>query len=80
MNRFERAKAYTQKYKDILKPCRYCGNTDIRIVSERSIFSPRNLWAVCCSTHACDCTADYTSVREAVKAWNEKQQQVGRET
>lgn len=72
--RFDKAKEYTQKYKSILLPCRWCGNTDIRIVSERTIFDPKDGWSVCCSTHACDCTRAYTSVRKAIARWNEMQQ------
>ena len=71
--RFEKAKEYTQKYKNILQPCRHCGNTDIRIVSDRSIFVRKcNTWSVVCTTPGCDCTAEYTSVRAAVHAWNSK--------
>lgn len=70
--RFERAKAYTKKYKSILLPCRCCGNTDIQITSERMIFPAKDAWAVNCGTPRCDCTGAYTSVREAIKVWNEK--------
>lgn len=73
-NRFEKAKEYTRKYKSILLPCRYCGNTDIRIVSGRTIFDPKDIWYVSCSTHACDCTGDFTSVRKAIERWNELQE------
>lgn len=72
--RFEKAKEYTEKYKNQLLPCRYCGNTDIRIVSDRTIFpSPsRDGWSVCCSTKSCDCTNVYTSVKKAIEAWNRR--------
>ena len=71
--RFEKAKEYTAKYRGILSPCRHCGNTDIRIASDRSIFGKkRNTWSVVCSNPSCDCTAEYTSVRAAVDAWNNK--------
>lgn len=70
--RFEKAKEYTEKYKSVLLPCRYCHNTDIRIESERTIFNPRDAWSVTCSTPKCDCTRAYTSVREAVRVWNER--------
>lgn len=71
--RFAQAKKYTQKYKDILHPCKYCGNTDIVIASDRHLFGDHKAyWSVCCSTHACDCTGDYTSVKDAVEAWNKK--------
>lgn len=33
--RYEQARVYTEKYKDKLSPCRWCGNTDIRIVTDR---------------------------------------------
>ena len=70
--RFEKAKYYTEKYKNILNPCKYCGNTDIRIASDRSILEkPCNTWSVVCTTPACDCTGEYTSVNEAIKHWNE---------
>lgn len=72
-NRFERAKVYTEKYRDILLPCKYCGNTDVRIVSDRTIFPPRDGWSVCCSTPKCDCTATYTKVKDAIQRWNEMQ-------
>lgn len=71
--RFDKAKEYTQKYKHMLLPCRYCGNTDIHIVSDRTIFDPYDVWYVCCSTRACDCTADFTSVQAAIRQWNKKQ-------
>lgn len=71
--RFEKAKEYTQKYKTLLRPCRYCKSTDIRIVSDRSIFGKKgNTWSVVCATPGCDCTGEYTSVRLAIKAWNDK--------
>lgn len=71
--RFEKAKYYTQKYNSILKPCEYCGNTDVRIVSDRTITSPtKDGWSVCCVTKSCDCTGVYTSVRKAIEAWNNK--------
>lgn len=73
--RFELAKAYTEKYRSKLLPCKHCGNTDIRIVSDRTVFQPsKNGWSVCCMTTSCDCTGVYTSVKEAVKRWNQKQE------
>lgn len=72
--RFDKAQEYTQKYKHMLLPCRYCGSTDIHIVSDRTIFSPKNVWSVCCSTHACDCTSSYTSVQHAIHQWNQRHQ------
>ena len=84
--RFEQAKAYTEKYRDKLSPCRYCGNTDIRIASDRESVVVgvdrkagtarvryRNVWCVVCSTDHCDCSKEFTSVRKAVEHWNEKQ-------
>lgn len=70
--RFEKAKAYTEKYRDVLLPCRYCHNTDIRIESERTMTpgATRDAWSVTCSTPKCDCTSAYTSVKDAVAAWN----------
>ena len=87
--RFEQAKAYTKKYKDKLSPCRFCGNTDIRIASDRESVIVgtdrkaygtvrvryRNVWAVVCSTYRCDCTRNFTSVRKAIDHWNERQKQ-----
>ena len=74
--RHEQAKRYTEKYKSILLPCKYCGNTDINIVSERHFFGDNRVyWSVCCSTHACDCTGDYPRVKDAVAAWNNKHKQ-----
>lgn len=74
--RFERAKAYTEKYRAVLLPCRYCGNTDIRIVSDRTGLAPsRDGWSVCCQTEKCDCTGTYKSVRDAVNRWNEMQKE-----
>lgn len=71
--RYEQAKRYTEKYKNSLLPCRYCGNTNVHIVSERHFGDNRTYWAVCCQTYACDCTSDYTKVADAVNRWNEKQ-------
>ena len=71
--RFEKARQYTEKYKDKLIPCKYCGNNDIRIVSDRSIFQPRDEWAVVCTTKSCDSTSSYTSVKAAIEAWNKQQ-------
>lgn len=69
--RFEKAKEYTEKYKKLLLPCKYCGNTEIVITSERSIFPPKDCWGVCCTTDKCNCTDIYTSVKRAIKEWNE---------
>lgn len=72
--RFEKAKVYTEKYKSVLLPCRFCHNPDIRIVSERGMFPPRDEWSVVCMTPKCDCTRGYTSVKAAIAAWNENAQ------
>lgn len=73
IKRFEQAKKYTLKYKELLTPCTVCGNTDVRIVSDRELFAPqRNLWSVCCATRACDCTGSYPRVKEAIEAWQNK--------
>ena len=84
--RYEQAKAYTEKYRGKLSPCRICGNTDIRIASDRESVvvgadrraetarvKYRNVWSVVCSTYCCDCTRNYTSVKAAVDRWNEMQ-------
>lgn len=69
--RFERAKAYTQKYRSLLAPCTYCGNEEVLIVSDRTMFTkPRDGWSVVCSTPNCDCTAIFTSVKAAMQSWN----------
>lgn len=65
--RFEKAKEYTRKYKGILGRCKYCGNQDIRIFSTAD-----NKWFVACMTKSCDCTGSYTSVKNAIKQWNDK--------
>lgn len=64
--RFAKAKYYTEKYKNILKPCKYCENTDVRIASDV------NGWSVVCMTPKCDCTKTYTSVKKAIEAWNQR--------
>ena len=70
--RFEKAMAYTEKYKHLLSPCKYCGNTDVRIMSGRLILAnPKDVWFVSCQTQNCDCTGDYTSVKKAIERWNE---------
>lgn len=72
-NRFDRAKEYTRKYKELLAPCSYCGNEDVRIVSDRMMFpKPRDGWGVACATPKCDCTAIFASVKDAIMSWNAK--------
>lgn len=70
--RFVKAEEYTRKYKDSLKPCKYCGNADIRIVSDRMVYPPGDGWSVCCMTPKCDCTGIYKSVKMAIEAWNKR--------
>lgn len=78
--RFEKAREYTEKNKRVLLPCKYCGNTDIRIVSERTYeWNAKDGWSVCCSTHNCDFTIPYTSVKKAIEKWNENQQKKEKE-
>lgn len=68
--RYELAIKYTEKYRSVLPPCRYCGNTDVRICTDRTIFGPsRNTWFVACQTPKCDCTDSFTRVKDAVSAW-----------
>jgi len=70
--RFELAKYYTKKYSNILLPCRFCKNNDVHVVSERSVFPPKDVWAVVCGTCG-DCTGDDTSVKKVVEHWNSKE-------
>ncbi len=70
--RFEKAVEYTEKYKSMLLPCKWCGNKDVRIMSDRTILSnPKCGWFVSCQTPHCDCTDTYTSVKKAIEKWNE---------
>ena len=72
--RFVKAMEYTEKYRDQLLPCKWCGNTDIRIMSDRTILSnPKDGWFVACQTPHCDCTDTFTSVKKAIEKWNENQ-------
>lgn len=84
--RYEQAKIYTEKYKAQLKPCRWCGNADICITTDRltvvtnndrtvsnARYKTINGWSVVCSTPHCDCTSIHTSVQKAIKQWNEMQ-------
>lgn len=72
-NRFKKAKEYTERYRGLLLPCCFCGNTDILIVSDRMIFPPKDGWFVACSTPKCDCTGTYSKVKDAIQRWNEMQ-------
>ena len=71
--RFEKAIEYTAKYGRLLKPCKYCGDTDIQICSTRTLTfgNSQNAWSVACRTRACNCTGDYAKVRDAIVRWNE---------
>lgn len=71
--RFEKARKYTEKYKSVLLPCKICGNKNIVISTERTIFPPKDAWSVNCTTKNCDCTGIYTRVKKAVNRWNEMQ-------
>lgn len=69
--RFEKAREYTQKYKPILLPCKECGCEDIKILSDRTIFNPKNVWSVSCSNCG-ECVYGFARVNDAVQRWNEK--------
>lgn len=72
--RFEKAREYTEKYKNVLLPCKHCKSKEIIINSDRlPLYDNKNYWSVNCSTIGCDCTGFYTSVKEAVNRWNEMQ-------
>lgn len=68
--RFERAREYTQKYKHLLHPCKWCDSYDIEIQSDRSIFSYQNIWNVVC-TNCGNCVCGEPKVKDAVKRWND---------
>ena len=73
MNRFEKAKYYTEKYKSELLPCRICGNSDIRFWNDWSVFGKKKLmWTIYCMTDKCDCVSAY-SIKEAINKWNNQQ-------
>ena len=67
--RFEDARRYTEKYKDIILPCRYCKSEDVEIVSDRAIFENKNLFLVRCR-NCPDCGPENTSVKKAIELWN----------
>ena len=69
--RFEKARHYTALYKSYLAPCKYCGNTDIQISSDRGYPDPKYYWSVNCMTDNCDFTID-TSIRRAIAKWNSR--------
>lgn len=71
-NRFEKAREYTKKFRPHLLPCRFCGSRTISIASDRMM--SKDGWFVCCTTKSCDCTATVSSVKEAVKLWNKRQE------
>ena len=68
--RFEQAKRYTEKYGALLRACQYCGSNNIQFASDRGMFPPRNEWSICCQTKNCDFVSGYTSIKEAITAWN----------
>lgn len=68
-NRFEKAKEYTAKYKSVLLPCKECGGSDIQIVSDRTLFNPRNVWSVDCTCG--NCTYGHNRVKDAIQRWND---------
>lgn len=69
--RYDLARKYTHKYKNILNPCKYCGNPEIVITTDRGLFVGKYSWSVNCSTTGCDYVSD-TSIKKAVAKWNEK--------
>lgn len=69
--RYEKAKQYTEKYKSILAPCKYCGSTGIEITSDRAVLDSKLYWSVTCPTSGCDCSSD-TSVKRAIEKWNNR--------
>lgn len=72
MKIIEKAKRYTEMYRGVLHPCKYCGNTDIQIWYDRSVIGPTKYsWTVNCMTPNCDFTLD-TSIRRAVEKWNNR--------
>lgn len=72
--RFKKAKAYTEKYKHLLQPCKECGSTDVRIMSDRTMGVSRDTFFVSCQTPHCDCTDSYTSVLKAIEKWNRQKE------
>ena len=70
--RFEKAVYYTEKYRSVICPCKYCGNKDIRIGSDREIFGNKEIWYVACMTPKCDSTGGSTSVIKEIKKWNKR--------
>ena len=69
--RFEKMREETEKHRNELAKCSYCGN-EARIVIDRLPFHNRYFWSVVCSTHACDCTGFYKTVKEAINTWNKR--------
>lgn len=68
--RFDKAREYTKKYKNMLLPCKVCGNKEITITSD--IFCGKYYWCVNCSTKGCNYCSD-TSITKVIKKWNEEQ-------
>ena len=69
--RFDKAKMYTEKFKGQFLPCRYCGNTDIRVWTETETIGGKPFWTVCCMTVYCD-SIRVDRIRDAVKMWNKR--------
>lgn len=69
--RFEKAKEYNKKYGHLLSECPSCRSKKVEIQSERTIFQPRDAWSISC-TNCGDCVYGRTSVREAIKTWNDR--------
>ena len=81
---YKMAARYTEKYRDRLHSCPYCHNTRVEITpgrdheivtgpdGKRTWGKTRYVWSGCCGTYACDCTAEYPHVEDAVKEWEEK--------
>lgn len=73
MNRFLLARMYTEKYKSQIAICPYCRGSNLNIVSDR--FLGKNVWSVDCADCG-DCGAVSTSVRESIRKWNERSEQL----
>lgn len=69
--RYDKAKMYTERFKGQFIPCRYCGNTDIRVWTETETFGGKPYWTVNCMTEFCD-TIRVNRIRDAVRLWNNR--------
>ena len=63
--RFERARRYTEKYREKLKACYHCGWTGMTIEADLLLGKP--VWSVTCQ---CGNYAWDSSVKRAVEKWN----------